>query len=84
MLQAGMEHVVDGPSKAVTHQSVLVPGDTLLLVGVCVGVALDGASLAAEEAVESGADLVAAAGLKGVALSAPCLEEVGTLLGVTY
>ncbi len=66
-----------------TYQCVLVPCDALLLVGICVGVALDGAGLAAEEAVERGADLVAAVLLEGVALSAPGLEEVGTLLGVT-
>lgn len=67
----------------VLEESVLVPGDALLLVGIGVGVAVDGAGLAAEEAVESGADLVAATLLKGVALSAAGLEEVGTLLGIT-
>ena len=39
--------------------------------------------MAAEEAVEGGADLVAAVLLNGVALGAPGLEEVGTLLGIT-
>jgi hypothetical protein len=34
--------------------------------------------------VERGADLVAAVLLDGVALRAAGLEEVGTLLGVTY
>lgn len=67
-----------------TYQSVLVPFDALLLVGVCVGVSLDGAGVAAEEAVEGGADLVAAVLLDGVALGAPGLEEGGTLLGVTW
>lgn len=66
------------------YQSVLVPVNTLLLVGVGVGETLDLARLAAEEAVQSGSDLVAAAILDGVALSATGLEEVGTLLGVTY
>ena len=65
------------------YESVVVPGDALLLVGIGVGVAVDGAGLAAEEAVERGADLVAAASLDGVALRAARLEEVGTLLGVT-
>ena len=41
------------------YQSVLVPGDALLLVGVGVREALDRASLAAEEAVQIGANLVA-------------------------
>ena len=66
-----------------TYQSLVVPLDALLLVGIGVGVAVDGASLAAEEAVQSRADLVTAAGLEGVALSAAGLEETGTLLGVT-
>jgi hypothetical protein len=66
----------------VLEQGVLLPGDALGLVGVGVLVALDGAGLAAEEAVEGGADLVAAAGLDGVALRAARLEEVGTLLYV--
>jgi hypothetical protein len=67
-----------------TYQSVLLPCDALLLVGVCVREALDGAGFAAEEAVKRGADLVAAALLEGMALGAPGLEEVGTLLGVTW
>ena len=66
-----------------TYQGILGPDDALLLVGVGVGVALDGAGLAAEEAVERGADHVGAAGLEGVALGAARLEEVGTLLGIT-
>lgn len=37
-----------------------------------------------EQAVQGRADLVAAASLDGVALSATGLEEVGTLLSVTY
>jgi hypothetical protein len=66
-----------------TYQRALVPGDALLLVGVGVGVAVNGTAGAAEQAVERRADLVAAASLKGVALRATRLEEVGTLLGVT-
>lgn len=69
--------------RVVAYESVLVPGDALLLVGVGVGVAFNGTGLAAEEAVERGADLVDAASLDGVALRAARLEEVGTLLGVT-
>lgn len=53
-----------------TYEGVLVPGDTGLLVGVGVGVAVGLASLAAEETVEVGADLVGATALNGVALSA--------------
>lgn len=66
-----------------TYKSVLVPLDALLLVGIGVGVAVDGTGLAAEESVERGADLVTAAGLEGVALSATGLEETSALLSVT-
>ena len=68
----------------VIEEGVLGPGDALLLVGVGVGEAVDGARLAAEEAVERRADLVAAALLEGVALCAAGLEEVGTFLGVSW
>lgn len=63
-----------------TYQSVLLPLNTLLLVGIGVRVAVDGAGVTAEQAVQSRADLVAAASLDGVALSTAGLEEVGTLL----
>lgn len=53
-----------------TYQAVLVPRDTLLLVGVGVGEAFDLAGLAAKETVKLRADLVALVGLQGVALSA--------------
>lgn len=67
-----------------TYQSVLLPLNTLLLVGIGVRVALDGASVTTEQAVQSRANLVTATGLDSVALSAPGLEEVGTLLRVTW
>lgn len=66
-----------------TYKGVLVPLDALLLVGIGVGVALDGAGLAAEKSVKCGADLVATTGIEGVALSATGLEEASTLLSVT-
>lgn len=66
----------------VLEESVLVPGDALLLVGVGVGVAVDLSGLAAEETVKHGADLVALTLLQGVALRAAGLEEVGTLLSI--
>ncbi|KAJ8108715.1 hypothetical protein OPT61_g7974 [Boeremia exigua] len=68
----------------VLEQRVLVPGDALLLVGVRVRVAVDLASLAAEQAVQHGADLVALPLLQGVALCAARLEEVGTLLSIAW
>lgn len=58
------------------YQSVLIPGDTSLLVGVGVGVALGLTGLAAEETVQVGADLVATVSLNGVALSATSLDAM--------
>lgn len=57
-----------------SYQGVLIPGNTGLLVGIGVGVALNGAGLTAEETVKVGADLVGATGLDGVALSAASLQ----------
>lgn len=67
-----------------TYQSVLLPLNALLLVGVGVRVALNGAGVTTEQAVQGRADLVATASLDGVALGATGLEEVGTLLRVAY
>ena len=67
----------------VLEEGVLLPLNTLVLVGVGVRETGDLARLAAEETVELRANLVALAGLQGVALCATSLEEVGTLLGVT-
>lgn len=66
-----------------TNQSVLFPLNSLLLVGIGVRIALDGASVTAEQTVQSRADLVAAASLNSVALGTTGLEEVGTLLSIT-
>jgi len=68
----------------VLEESVLVPVDGALLVGVGVGEALDLTRLAAEDTVELRADLVALAGLQGMTLCATGLEEVGALLVVTW
>lgn len=61
-----------------SYQSVLVPGNTGLLVGIGVGVALDGASLAAEQTVQVGTNLVGTALLDGVALGAAGLRRIST------
>lgn len=53
-----------------TYESVVVPLNTGLLVGVGVGVALSGTGLATEKTVQVGADLVGTTSLDGVALSA--------------
>jgi hypothetical protein len=58
-----------------THQSVVVPFNTGLLVGVGVGVALGGTGLTAEETVQVGANLVGTASLDSVALSATGLGK---------
>jgi hypothetical protein len=71
-------------SNATTYQSLLVPGDALLLVGIGVGETLDLAGLAAEDAVQVRADLVGTVLLEGMALGATGLEEVGALGSVTY
>jgi len=67
-----------------SYQGVLLPYQVLRLVRVRVREALYRASVAAEEAVEVGANLVALGGLEVMALCAASLEEVGALLGVTY
>lgn len=59
---------------AISYQSVLVPGDTGLLVGVGVGVAVGLTSLTAKETAQVGADLVGTTSLDSVALSAASLK----------
>jgi len=54
----------------VSHKSVLVPLDALLLVCVGVGETVNGTSLATEETVKVGTDLVALTLLQVVALCA--------------
>ena len=67
-----------------TYESIVVPSDSLLLVGIGVRVTLNGSGLATEKTVQVWADLVSLTLLKGVALSASSLEEVGTLLDITW
>lgn len=67
----------------VLEQGIVAPDNALLLVGVGELVAVGGTRLAAKEAVQVGANLVATVLLDGVALSTTGLEEVGTLLSVT-
>lgn len=78
----GARNVLLGVLKVV-EQGLVIPDDTLVLVGVGEGIARGGTALAAKEAVQVGSDLVAAVGLDGVALSTTGLEEVGTLLEIT-
>ena len=83
-----------------TYQCVLAPMYCFVLVGVCVGEALDLTGLAPEETVEIGADFVALAFPQSVALRTSCLrmykprsgcsdcqtylEQVGALLIVPF
>lgn len=83
MLDSRIQQLWVRENGGLAYQSAVIPGDALLLVGVGVGVAVDGAGLATEETVQGRADLVAAASLNGVALRAAGLEEGSTLLGVT-
>lgn len=57
-----------------SYKCVLVPLNTLLLVGITVGKALDLTGVAAEETVKVGADFVALTLLQVVALCASCFE----------
>lgn len=74
------------PLARATHleEGLAVPGNALVDVGGGVGEALGLSRLAAEDAVEVGADLVGAASLGGVALSATGLEDAGTLANVAW
>lgn len=68
---------------SVTYQSVLLPLNALLLVGIGVCVTLNGTGVTAEKTVQGRANLVAATSLDSVALSATGLEQTSTLLCVT-
>src|SRR5438445_11540862 len=62
VLDAGEDNLGAGDLRLgildVVEELILAPGDAGILVGVGIGIALDGAGLAAIEAVEHGADLV--------------------------
>lgn len=68
----------------VLKQSVLVPGDALVDVGVGVGEAGSLSGLATEEPVKIRSDLVRSALLDGVALKTSSLEEGGTLFLASF
>lgn len=76
---------VHGRAAAVkTYESLLVPLNTLLLVGVRVGESVNGTGLASEEAVKVRADLVALAFLQVMALSASGLRGVRSVFENMY
>jgi hypothetical protein len=66
----------------VLKQRILVPNDTLLLVGSSVAVAWLGTALAAKQTMKVWTDRVGTTLLYGVALSATGLEQLST--GSTY
>lgn len=59
-----------------TYQCVFLPGDSFVLVGVCVAETLNLAGFAPEEAMQVGAYLVAFGLLEVVALGASCLGDI--------
>jgi hypothetical protein len=63
-----------------TYQGVLVPGHVSLLVGVGVGVSLNGTGATTEKSVQVRTDLVGTAGLDGVALRTTGLDYVSVQL----
>jgi hypothetical protein len=66
-----------------TYESTLIPGDSLLLVGIGVGESFNLAGLTTEKTVQVWSDLVTICSFCAVALRASCLEETSTLRGVT-
>lgn len=68
----------------VTYESVFLPLNSLCLVGIGVCETWNGTSVTAEQSVKVGTDLVSFTLTESMALSTSCLEEVGTLLCVTW
>lgn len=68
--------MIHSGTKSSAYQSVLIPSDTGLLVGIGVGIAINGTGLTAKETVELGADLVGTVLLDSVALSAASLRII--------
>lgn len=70
-------------SMIVTHEGIVVPLNTLCLVGIGIRVSLNGSSVASEKSEQVRTDLVSLSFTEGVALSTSSLEEVGPLLCVS-
>lgn len=67
----------------VGKQRVLVPHNSGLFVGISVAIASNAATLATKQAMQSGTSLCTTFLLNDVALQATCLEQLGTILGIT-
>lgn len=87
LLQTGEDHLGAGDVLLgvlqIFEECVLIPGDALGLVGVCVREAGRLAGLATDQTVQVGAHLVLATGLDGVALCAALHEQLLALLNIT-
>jgi len=68
----------------ILEQSLLSPDNALLLVGIGVGETFYLSRLTSKQAVQVRTDLIRAAGLEGVALSAAGLEKVCTLSIIAF
>lgn len=79
----GTGNVLLGVLKVLEH-GLLVPQDTLLLVGLSVSVTSSLTRESAENTVEVRTDLVGTTSLGSVALKTSSLEKVSTLLSVTW
>ena len=71
-------------SQKVLEESILVPGDSLLHVGIGISVSLSLTSLAAKESVKVRSLLVGLTSSTHVALSTLSLENLSTLSNVTH
>lgn len=87
LLQTGEDHLGAGDVLLgvlqVLEQSILVPGNALGLVGICVGETGCLSSLATDQTMQIGSNLVLATGLHSVALCATLHEQLLALLNIT-
>lgn len=87
LLKTGEDHLGAGDVLLgvlqVLEQRIFVPGNSLSLVGICVGEAGSLAGLATDQTVQVGSNLVLATGLHSVALCATLNEQLLALLNIT-
>jgi len=79
----GSRNVLLGVLEVLEH-CLFVPMHGLLDVGLSVCEAISLARLTSKDSVKIGSNFVGLASGEGMALSAPCLEETGTLLSITW
>lgn len=87
LLQASEDHLGAGDVLLrvfqVLEECVLIPGNSLSLVGICVGESSGLASFATEKSVQVWTDLVLAASFDSVALRASLDKQLLSLLNIT-